>query len=171
LYINNETLNNLFFKFFQIIIDQREIFGPIASMTFNIRKSKKMASTPKNHHHPLYIRNKVIELHNDGWTSDEIFKTTNVAIRTQRTYIKKNHDGVELIDKKRKNGMWNQGNSKVTEDYFNKLKSKLEHQNDLTAAELRSQLLLDTGIDITERRVQQILKDLGYTKKKKNTPL
>jgi hypothetical protein len=28
LYINNETLNNLFFKF-QIIVDQREIFGPI----------------------------------------------------------------------------------------------------------------------------------------------
>jgi hypothetical protein len=131
LYINNETLNNLFFKFFQIIIDQREIFGPIASMTFNIRKnkqSKKMAPTPKNHHHPLYIRNKVIELHNDGWTSDEIFKTTNVAKRTQRTYIKKNHDGVELIDKKRKTGMWNQGNSKVTEDYLNKLKSKLEHK-------------------------------------------
>jgi transposase len=45
--------------------------------------------------------------------------------------------------------MWNQGNSKVTEDYLNKLKSKLEHQNDLTAAELRSQLLLETGIDVT----------------------
>jgi hypothetical protein len=38
-------------------------------------------------------------------------------------------------------------------------------QNGLTATELRSQLLLETGIDI--RRVQQILKDLGYTKKRK----
>jgi hypothetical protein len=114
LYVDNETLNNLFFKFFQIIIYQREIFGPITSITFSIR------------------------------TSDEIFKITNVAKRTQRTYIKKNHDGVELIDKKRKTGMWNQGNSKVTEDYLNKLKSKLEYQNDLTVAELRSQLLLET---------------------------
>jgi transposase len=63
--------------------------------------------------------------------------------------------------------MWNQENSKVTEDYLNKLKSKLKHQNDLTTAELRSQLLLDIGIDITKRRVQQILKNLGYIKKRK----
>jgi transposase len=63
--------------------------------------------------------------------------------------------------------MWNQKNSKVTENYLKKLKSKLEHQNDLTAVELRSQLLLEMGIDITERRVQQILKDLRYTKKRK----
>jgi hypothetical protein len=37
----------------------------------------------------------------------------------------------------------------------------------LTAVELRSQLLLETGIDIAERILQQILKDLGYTKKRK----
>jgi transposase len=37
----------------------------------------------------------------------------------------------------------------------------------LTAFELRSQLFSETGIDITERRVKQILKDLGYTKKRK----
>jgi hypothetical protein len=42
----------------------------------------------------------------------------------------------------------------------------LKHQNDLTVVELRSQLLSETGIDITERRVQQILKDLGIGPKK-----
>jgi transposase len=125
-----------------------------------------MVTPKKNCHHPLYIRNKVVELHN-GWTPDEIFKETSVAKRTQRKYIKKYQDGVDLIDKKRKTETWNQRNSKVTEDYLKKLKSKLKHQNDLTAFELRSQLFSETGIDITERRVKQILKDLGYTKKRK----
>jgi hypothetical protein len=64
--------------------------------------------------------------------------------------------------------MWNQRNSKVTEDYLKKLKLKLENQNDLTAAELKIQLLSETGINITERRIQQILKDVGFTKKKKH---
>jgi transposase len=63
--------------------------------------------------------------------------------------------------------MWNQRNSKVTEDYLKKLKLKLKNQNDLTAAELRIQLLSETGINITERIIQQILKDVGFTKKKK----
>jgi Fic family protein len=62
-----------------------------------------MVPPKKNCHHPLYIRNKVVELHNDGWTPDEIFKATSVAKRTQRKYIKKYQDGVELIDKKKKN--------------------------------------------------------------------
>jgi transposase len=126
-----------------------------------------MVPTPKIHHHSLYIRNKVVELHNDGWSPDKIFKATNVAKRTQRKYIKKNKDRVELIDKKRKSEMWNQRNSKVTEEYLKKLKSKVENQNDLTVVELRSQLLSETGIDITERRIQQILKDLKFIKKRK----
>jgi hypothetical protein len=53
--------------------------------------------------------------------------------RIPKDIHQKNHDGVKLIDKKRKTEMWNQGNSKVTEDCLKKLKSKLEHQNDLTA--------------------------------------
>jgi hypothetical protein len=58
-----------------------------------------MVPPKKNCHHPLYIRNKAVELHNDGWTPDEIFKATIVAKRTQRKSIKKYQDGVELISK------------------------------------------------------------------------
>jgi transposase len=126
-----------------------------------------MVTPRKNHHHSLETRNKVVELYNNGWSSDEIFETTNVAKRTQQRYIKKNQEGIELIDVPRQNEMWNQRNSKLTEDYLKKLKLKLENQNDLTAAELRIQLLSETGINITERIIQQILKDVGFTKKKK----
>jgi hypothetical protein len=35
------------------------------------------------------------------------FQATNVAKRTQQRYIKKNQEGVELIDVPRQNEMWN----------------------------------------------------------------
>jgi hypothetical protein len=39
----------------------------------------------------------------------------------------KRKDEVELFDKKRKSEMWNQRNSKVTEEYLKKLLSKGEN--------------------------------------------
>jgi transposase len=58
---------------------------------------------------------------------------------------------VSYLIKNGKSEMFNHRNSKITEEYLKKLKSKLEHQNDLTVVELRSQLLSETGIDIPER--------------------
>jgi orotate phosphoribosyltransferase-like protein len=56
-----------------------------------------MVTPRKNHHHSLETRNKVVELYNNGWSSDEIFETTNVAKRTQQRYIKKNQN--EILEK------------------------------------------------------------------------
>jgi transposase len=119
------------------------------------------------HHHTLETRLKVVELHNAGWSKEDIFQATNVAKRTQRKYIKNYKDGKDLNDKPRKTEMWNQRNSKVTEEYLEKLKTKLEDQNDLSASELSRQLLSETGIEITERRVQQIEKELNLKHKAK----
>lgn len=128
-----------------------------------------MEEFSKNHHHSLETRKKVVDLHDKGWSAENIFEATNVPSRTQRRYIQKNKSGLPLYDKQQNKEVWNRNNSKITEDYVKRLKSKLDHQNDLTAIELRKQLELETGIDITEGRIYQILKKNKITNKKKHS--
>jgi len=65
--------------------------------------------------------------------------------------------------------MWNNGNSKYTEDYCEMLRSLVEEKDDLTNDEYIKEMEIKTGIKLSNPSMSRLMRKINITTKKKTT--
>jgi transposase len=128
-------------------------------------------SPKKNQHqgraYDVDVRERVVKLRNEGEHPENIQKFTGVSISSQRRYLEKNKKGESLSIKKPNRKLFHHSQSKITEEYVEKLLVNVAEREDLKLFERVNEMEELTGIKISESNMSNLLKKLNVTKKKK----
>lgn len=115
----------------------------------------------------IRIKDKVLELQSKGYSRKQIKEVTGISRSSQQRISKKNSFGISLESKTPNRKMWNNGNSKYTEEYCERLKMLVKEKNDLSINEYIQEMEEKTKIKLSERSMYRLMKNLNITTKKK----
>jgi transposase len=115
----------------------------------------------------MRTKEKVLELESKGYTRKQIQEFTGVSRITQQRISRKNSLGVSIESKISKRNMYNNPNSKYTEEYCEKLKLFVKEKDDLTNDEYIKEMEEKTGIKLSESSMSRLMRKLNITAKKK----
>ncbi len=115
----------------------------------------------------IRIKDKVLELQSKGYSRKQIKEVTGISRSSQQRISKKNSFGISLESKTPNRKMWNNGNSKYTEEYCERLKMLVKEKNDLSINEYIQEMEEKTKIKLSEISIYRLMKKLNITTKKK----